>query len=171
MITREIKENEIKLLAEKFQKAKATFLVDFKGMKVEQVTALRKKIFPLGAEMRVVRNTLAKRAAKDFPQISEAIDSSLKGTNALMFAYTDPSALAKILTGFAKDIEFLQIKTGVMDGQKMDQGKITFLSTLPTLDVLRAQFLALLNTPASQLVRTINEVPSSLARVLAAKKD
>jgi len=169
MMTRETKEQEVKALTEKFQKAKAAFLVDFKGMKVEQVTSLRKKLHPTEGEMKVVRNTLAKRALKDHPEMEKAISGAFKGTNAIIFAYGDVSATAKTLSLFAKDVELLQLKTGVMDNQALDAGKITYLATLPTKDVLRAQLLAVFLAPATKLVRTMNEVPASLARVLNAK--
>ncbi|MFN7728406.1 MAG: 50S ribosomal protein L10 [Bdellovibrio sp.] len=169
MMTRATKEQEVKALTEKFQKAKAAFLIDFKGMKVEQVTQLRKKLHPVESEMKVVRNTLAKRALKDYPEMEKAISGSFKGTNAIVFAYGDVSASAKTLATFAKDVELLQLKTGVMDNQAMDAGKINFLATLPSKDVLRAQFLGVLQAPASKLVRTFNEVPAGLARVLNAK--
>ena len=169
MMTRATKEQEIKALSDKFQKAKAAFLVDFKGMKVEQVTQLRKKLHPTESEMKVVRNTLARRALKGFPEMEKAISGSFKGTNAIVFAYGDVSASAKLLSTFAKDVELLQLKTGVMDNQAMDASRITYLATLPSKDVLRAQFLGVLQAPASKLARTLNEVPASLARVLNAK--
>lgn len=168
-MNRATKEQEIQAFSEKLSKAKAAFLVDFKGMKVEQVTNLRKKLFPLKAEMKVVRNTLAKRALKAYPESEGAIASSFTGTNAVVFAYEDASALAKTLAEFSKEVELLQLKTGVMDGKKLDAAKINFLATLPGKDVLRAQFLAMLQTPGTQLARTLKEAPASLARVLAAK--
>ncbi|MCK6598446.1 MAG: 50S ribosomal protein L10 [Bdellovibrionaceae bacterium] len=171
MITRADKENEIKVISDKLAKSKAAFIVDFKGMKVDQVTDLRKKLHPVESEMKVVRNTLAKRALKDFPVMSDAVSTTFKGTNALVFAYGDVAAAAKTLSMFAKDIEVFQLKSGVMDGRKLDEKSINFLATLPGKDQLRAQFLALLNTPATQLVRTINEVPTALARVLKAKSE
>lgn len=171
MITRADKESEIKVISEKLAKSKAAFIVDFKGMKVDQVTDLRKKLHPVESEMKVVRNTLAKRALKDFPVMSDAISSTFKGTNALVFAYGDVAAAAKTLATFAKDIEVFQLKSGVMDGRKLDEQSINFLATLPGKDQLRAQFLALLNTPATQVVRVLNEVPTALARVLKAKSE
>ncbi len=170
MITRAIKEESVKLISDKFSKSKATFIVDFKGLKVEQVTDLRKKLFPIDSEMKVVRNTLAKRALKAFPEIDKALSDQFKGTNALVFSYGDVSATAKLLSNFAKDIEVFQLKTGAMDGRALDANKINFLATLPGKDQLRAQFLGVLQAPASKLARTLNEVPASLARVLAAKK-
>lgn len=171
MMTRDRKEQEIKLLTDKLAKSKAAFIVDFKGMKVEQVTDLRKKLHPVESEMKVVRNTLAKRALKAYPDSEKAIASSFKGTNAIVFAYGDISAAAKTLATFAKDVEVFQLKTGVMDGQALDENKIKFLSTLPGKDQLRAQLLGVLLAPAGKLVRTINEVPSAFARVLKARSE
>jgi large subunit ribosomal protein L10 len=171
MMTRAIKEQEVKSLADKIAKAKAAFIVDFKGMRVDQVTDLRKKLHPAESEMKVVRNTLAKRALKSYPEIDTALSASLKGTNAIVFAYGDVTAAAKTLSNYAKDVEIFQLKTGVMDGQKLDENKIKFLSTLPGKDQLRSQFLAVLNAPASKLARTLNEVPSSFARLLKAKSE
>lgn len=171
MITRADKEQEIKEIADRFSRSKAAFLVDFKGMKVEQVTSLRKKLHPINAEMKVVRNTLAKRALGAHPQLSEALSGSFKGTNAIVFAYDDASALAKTLTAFSKDVEMLQLKTGAMEGKQLDQSKILFLATLPTMDVLRAQFLGVLQAPGTKLARTLKEAPASLVRVLAARKE
>ncbi len=171
MITRADKEQGVKSLAEKFAKAKAAFIVDFKGMRVEQVTELRKKLHPVESEMKVVRNTLAKRALKQYPEFEKALASSFKGTNAIVFAYGDVVSSAKALSNFSKDVELFQLKTGMMDGQALDENRIKFLSTLPSKDQLRSQFLAVLCAPATKLVRTLNEVPSSFVRVLAAKKE
>jgi large subunit ribosomal protein L10 len=170
MITRTDKEQEIKVLAEKFAKSKAAFIVDFKGMKVEQVTDLRKKLHPAEAEMKVVRNTLAKRALRSYPEIDSALSTHFRGTNAIVFSYGDVSAAAKTLSNFSKDVEVFQLKTGAMDGKALDENKIKFLATLPGKDQLRAQLLGVLSAPASKFARTLNEVPASLARVLAAKK-
>lgn len=169
MMTRATKEQEVKAIAEKLQKAKAAFLVDFKGMKVEQVTSLRKKLHPAEAEMKVVRNTLAKRALMGSPEMEKAISGAFKGTNAIVFAYGDISAAAKTLSTFAKDVELLQLKTGVMDNQALDSSRITYLATLPSKDVLRAQFLGVLQAPGTKLARTLKEGPASLVRVLNAK--
>jgi len=170
MITRAIKAEEIASLSEKFGKSKAAFLVDFKGMTVEQVTSLRKKLVPVESEMKVVRNTLAVRALLDHPK-SESLKGDFVGNNAIIFAYGDASASAKALSDFAKDVELLQVKVGVMDGTKLDAARIKALGSLPSKDVLRAQLLGLFQAPMSKFVRTLNEVPQSFVRVLAAHKD
>lgn len=156
MITRETKEMQIKDLAAKFAKAKGAFIVDFKGMKVEQVTSLRKKLNAAEAEMKVVRNTLAKRAFKDHPAAEKAFSDKMKGTNAIVFAYGEVVPTAKTLADFGKDVEVLQIKTGLMDGEALDEKKIKFLATLPGKNELRAMFLGVLQAPGSKLARCLN---------------
>jgi large subunit ribosomal protein L10 len=156
MITRADKENEIKILTEKINKSKGAFIVDFKGMKVEQVTNLRKKLHTSESEMKVVRNTLAKLALKGHPAAEKALSTSLKGTNALVFSYGEVFQTAKVLADFAKDIEVLQIKTGLMDGEALNESKIKFLASLPGKDQLRAQFLAVLQAPAAKLARCLD---------------
>jgi len=171
MNTREEKSTEIALLVEKFGRAKAAFLVDFKGMTVEQVTNLRKKLVPVESEMKVVRNTLALRALSDHPASKAALENSLVGNNAIVFAFGEAPAAAKALTDFAKDVEILQLKGGVMDGSALDKNGVKALANLPSKDVLRAQLLGVLSAPASKFVRTLNAVPSGFARVLGAQRD
>ena len=162
MITRADKEKEIKLIAERFAKAKGAFIVDFNGMKVEQVTSLRKKLHNSESEMKVVRNTLAKRALKDYPKAEQALSASMKGTNAVVFSYGEVNATAKVLNDFAKDVEVLQIKTGVMDGEALNDSKIKFLATLPGKNELRAMFLCVLQAPGSKLARCLSEYAKKL---------
>src|SRR5690606_30554918 len=100
MMTKERKAQEIASISEKFGRSKAAFLVDFKGMDVENVTKLRKLLRPVESEMKVVRNTLAIRALADHPQMKAPLENELVGTNAVVFAYSDPSAAAKALQNF-----------------------------------------------------------------------
>lgn len=168
-MTRETKQQEVKSLTDKFNKSKGAFVVDFKGLKVEQVTTLRKTLSKSESEMKVVRNTLAKRALKDFPKVDEAISSAMKGTNAIVFSYGEVNATAKALADFAKDNELLQVKTGVMDGEKLDEAKIKFLATLPGKDQLRAMFLGVLQAPGSKLARCLNAYQEKMSGGAAAE--
>lgn len=156
MITRADKEQQVKAIADKFAKSKGAFIVDFKGIKVEQVTNLRKKLNKSESEMKVVRNTLAKRAFKDHPGAATAFETSMKGTNAIVFSYGEVNATAKVLADFAKDVEVLQIKKGMMDGEPLDEAKIKFLATLPGKDQLRAQLLAVFKEPSAKLARVLD---------------
>jgi len=156
MITRADKEVQVKAIAEKFAKSKGAFIVDYKGIKVEQVTNLRKKLVKADSEMKVVRNTLARRAFANQPGVAKAFETSMKGMNAIVFSYGEVSATAKTLAEFAKDVEVLQIKTGIMEGEAMDANKIKFLATLPGKDQLRSQLLAIFKEPAAKLVRVLD---------------
>ncbi len=157
MITRADKEQMVKSLSDMFAKSKGAFVIDFKGMKVEQVTNLRKKLNQTESEMKVVRNTLAKRTFKDHPTAEKALSGAMKGTNAFVFSYGEVNATAKVLADFAKDVEVLQIKTGMMDGEPLDEAKIKFLATLPGKNEMRAMFLGVLQAPGSKLARCLNE--------------
>lgn len=151
------KETDVSLISEKISKAKGAFVVDFKGMKVEQVTTLRKKLHAAESEMKVVRNTLALRAFKDHPHADKAFASSMTGTNAIVFAFNEVVGVAKTLAEFGKDVEALKIKSGMMDGEALDANKIKFLATLPGKDQLRAQLLMLFKEPSARLARVLNE--------------
>jgi len=171
MMTRERKAQEISDLSERFGRSKAAFLVDFKGLNVEQVTRLRKTLTPLDSEMKVVRNTLAKRALMDHPEMETAISEAFVGTNAIVFAFGDATAPAKALAEFEKEIEELQVKTGVMDGKALDENQIKFLATLPSKAELRAQFLGVLSAPMSKFLGTLEAAPAGMLRLLSAYKD
>jgi large subunit ribosomal protein L10 len=170
MMTRERKAQEISALSERFGRAKAAFLVDYKGLNVEQVTKLRKGLSPVESEMKVVRNTLAVRAAMERPEYKEFSDS-LVGTNAIVFAYGDPSASAKVLQEFQKDMENLQVKSGIMDGKNLSEDQVKYLATLPGKNELRALLLAGLQAPMSKFLGTLQAVPGGFARVLNAYKE
>jgi large subunit ribosomal protein L10 len=171
LITREEKQQEITSLADKFGRSKAAFLVDFKGMDVESVTKLRKALKPVNSEMKVVRNTLAIRALADHPTIKPVLEDKLVGTNAVVFAFEDPSAVAKALTTFGKDVEAFQMKSGVMDGAALNEAAIKHLATLPGKNELRAMLLGTLAAPMTKLLGTFQAVPGGFVRVVAAYKD
>ena len=171
LITREDKQQEVTSLSEKFGRSKAAFLVDFKGMDVESVTKLRKTLKPIHSEMKVVRNTLAIRALNDHPVIKPALENKLVGTNAIVFVYEDPSASAKALSNFGKEVEAFQLKSGVMDGAALDEQGIKYLATLPGKNELRAQLLGTLSAPMTKFLGTLQAVPAGFVRVLNAKKE
>lgn len=171
MLTREQKANRISTLSDSLSRSKAIFLVDFNGMNVEQVTDLRKNLRKVDSEMKVVKNTLAKLALKDFPESDKALEGAFVGTNAFVFAFEDASASAKALSEFSKTVEALKLKTGVIDGERLDESKIIYLATLPGKDDLRAKLLSVFMAPATNAVRVMNAVPSGFLNVMNAYKD
>jgi len=171
LLTRQRKAELVKDLSDKFGQSKAAFLVDFKGLSVEQVTEVRKALRSVGSELKVARNTLAKRALADHEKESAVLSDKLVGTNAFVFAFEEAPASAKTLMGFSKDLEFLKVKGGVMGGDELDENRIKFLATLPGKDELRAKLLGTLQAPASQLARVISAVPTGMVTVLKAYAD
>lgn len=162
---------EITALSDRIGKAKAAFLIDFKGMNVEQVTDLRKKVHATKSEMKVVRNTLAIRALENHPDSKSALKDALVGNNAFIFAYDDASATAKELSEYGKTVEQLVIKCGVMEGKALDAATVEYLAKLPSKDVLRAQLLAVFAAPMTNFVRVLNAPATNFVQVLAAYKD
>lgn len=171
MMTRTRKAEEVATISEKLGKADAAFLVDYKGLNVEEITSLRKRLHPVDSEMKVVRNTLAKIALKEHPEIEGFLSKDLTGTNALVFAYGDASASAKALSEFSKEAEELQMKSGVMDGKGLSAEEVNYLATLPSMDELRAKLLSVFSAPMSKFLGTVEAAPAGFVRVLSAYKD
>jgi large subunit ribosomal protein L10 len=163
------KEALIKEMNDKFVRAKSVVVTEFKKVDVETVTKLRKKLRDGGVEYKVLKNTLAKRAAKG--TAFESIAEDFVGPVAASFSYGDVIAPAKILSEFIKDLETFKIKSGAIDGKRLTAKDVQTLAKLPSLNELRAKLLGMFNQPAGRLVRTIAEPGAKLARVLAAKAD
>lgn len=161
------KEVMIKDLADKFSRATSLVVAQFGKMDVETVTKLRKKLREGGVEYKVLKNTLAKKAAKG--TAVELVSDDFVGPVSVSISYGDVVAPAKILTEFMKDLDTLKIKSAVVDGKKTDVEGVKALAKMPGLNELRAKLLGMFNQPASKLVRTIAEPGSSLARIIQAK--
>lgn len=163
------KEEMIKDLSEKFARAKTAVVAEFSKVDVETVTKLRAKLREGKVEYKVLKNTLAKRAAKGTSV--EAIAEDFVGPIALAISYDDVVAPAKILSEFIKDMETIKIRSAVVEGKRVDVNGVKALAKMPGLPELRAQLLGMLNQPAGKLVRTIAAPGSQLARVMQAHAD
>jgi len=163
------KETLIAELNDKFTRAKSVVVSEFHKVDVETVNALRAKLRAGNVEWKVLKNTLAKRAAKG--TTLEQVSDDFVGPVALALSYDDVVAPAKILMDFIKNKETIKVKSGVVDGKKADAASIEALAKLPGLNELRAMILNMINQPATKLVRTIKEPGSALARVLQARAD
>ena len=142
---------------------------DYRGMTVEQMTEFRVKARGEGVYVRVVKNTLAKRAidGTDF----ECLADSISGPIILAFSQDDPGAAARVVKDFAKTCEDLVTQAVAIGGDVYPAGDLDRLASLPTLDQARAQLLGLLQAPASKFVRTIAEPQAKFVRLLAAYRD
>ena len=163
------KEAVIGELHAKMAKARAAIVAEPRGLDVETVTALRKKLRDAKVEYRVVKNTLAARAAKGTPV--EVVADKFVGPTALVMSYDDVVAPAKLLTEFMKDRENFVIRGAMVEGVLVDAKGVAALAKLPGLNELRAQILGMLTQPATKLARIIGTPAQLLARVLGARKE
>ena len=149
--------------------ALSAVLADYRGVTVEDMTALRKNARANKVYLRVVRNTLLKRAVADTE--FECIQEVLVGPTILAFSQEDPGAAARVLKDFAKENDDFEIKALSVGGQLMDASQIDVLAKLPTVDQARSMLMSVMLAPGTKLARTMNEVPSKLTRVVAAVRD
>lgn len=164
------KDKVVQEIREKASRSKIGILTDFKGLKVEEMTRLRRQIQEASAELKVVKNTLLRRAAADESPIGPLL-SLFTGPNALTLGYADPVALAKIITKFAQEKPQLAIKGAVLGGQLLTPKDLEALSKLPPKEVLMAQFLGVLNGVPTGLVTVLAGVIRNLLNVLVAYRD
>ena len=144
-------------------------IADARGVNVTHMTILREKAREQNIEIRVVRNTLAKLAFKgtDFECVSEV----LTGPSLFGFSMEDPGAAARLFKEFAKDNDKFEVKALSISGQLLDNGKIDVLAKLPTLEQALGQLACVTLAPITKLVRTFNEVPTKVTRVVGAVRD
>ena len=140
---------------------------EYRGLSVAEMTVLRREAREAGVYMRVVKNTLARRAVEgtDF----ECMQETLKGPILLAFAKDDPGAAARVIKDFAKEHDALQAVSLSAGGQVMPGSDLAKLANLPTLDQARAMLLGVMVAPMSKLVRTLAEPPAMLARTMSAR--
>jgi large subunit ribosomal protein L10 len=149
--------------------AYSALAAEYRGLTVSEMTELRKQARDQGVYMRVVKNTLAKRAIEGTE--FECMQQGLEGPLVLAFSQEDPGAAARVFKAFAKDHDKLVTKLVSIGGELLPAADLERLATLPTLDEARAMLLGVFQAPASKLVRTLAEPAASLARVIAARRD
>jgi large subunit ribosomal protein L10 len=144
-------------------------VVNYKGLKVAHLTELRKRLVKAGAEVHVVKNSVFRVAAKE-AGVGD-LNSSLAGQMAVVTGQKDISAAAKALKNFAAEFDKLKFKFGYLNNQRLEEAAIVALADLPSLDVLRATLLGLLNAPATKLAVLLNTPATMLAQVIKAKSE
>jgi len=157
-------------LKDKFSRATCLYLVDYRGLDVESVNKLRRRVRKEGDgkhEYRVLKNSVLRRATEgsDYAQIAE----KFVGPTAVALSFGDPVGLAKILDSFAEENQAFALKGAVVDGALLERAEIAKLATLPSLDQLRGTIVGLLLAPATKLARMISEPGAGIARVVSAR--
>jgi len=149
--------------------ALSAVIADYRGLTVSEMTELRKRAREQNVYLRVVRNTLARRAVEGTE--FECLAESLVGPTILAFSLDDPGAAARIIKDYAKEHDDLEVKALAVGGMVYGASEIDRLAKLPTREQALGQLAGLLQAPIAKFARTLNEVPSGFARVLAAVKD
>jgi large subunit ribosomal protein L10 len=170
VLSRAQKEAQVAELKDKFSRATCLYLVDYRGLDVESVNKLRRRVRKEGGgnhEYRVLKNSVLRRAAEDsdYAKIAE----QFAGPTAVALSFGDPAGLAKILDQFAEENQAFALKGGVVDGALLGRAEIAKLATLPSLDELRGKIVGLLLAPASKIARLVSEPGAGLARALSAR--
>ena len=167
-LTLEQKKAVVAEVSEKFADAQTAMLAEYRGLTVEQMTKLRKQAHASKVYLRVVKNTLARRAVEGTG--FACLQDHMVGPLAYAIS-SDPVAVAKVLSEFAKDNEHLKIKAAAMGGKLMSVAQVQALAKLPGREQLLAMLLGTMQAPIQKFVQTLNEVPSKFVRTLAAVRD
>jgi large subunit ribosomal protein L10 len=155
-------------VSEKIATAQSIVLAEYRGLEVGELTQLRAQARKSGIYLRVLKNTLVRRAVDGTP--FSALSTQMVGP--LVFGISaDPVAAAKVLNDFAKTNDKFVIKAGALPNQVMDANGIKALASLPSREELLAKLLGTMQAPVAQFVRTLNEVPTKFVRGLAAVRD
>jgi large subunit ribosomal protein L10 len=156
-------------LSEALKRSAFVLVTDYRGMKVSSFSELRSRLTPARAEVHVVKNSFLKLAMADsgFPEVAD----QLAGQTAVVTGEADVAPVAKIFKSFATEFKLAALKVGFVDRSVLSTAELETLAELPTREVLQAQLLGLLLSPATRLVRLFNEPGAALARLLSAKAE
>lgn len=156
-------------VAEIAEKAPSAVAAEYSGLNVAEMTALRQTARDAGIYLRVVRNTLARRA---FEGTSfDCMRDELVGPLLLAFSNDEPGSAAKVIRDFSKENDKLVVKLIALDGKLLEASDLERVAKIPSLDEARSMFLGLMQAPLAKFVRVLSEPQSKFARLLAAKRD
>jgi large subunit ribosomal protein L10 len=161
---KDAKQQRAEELQRELSAANTVILSGFEGITVSQDYALRRKMEQAGARYKVVKNSVIERAAKGTPV--EPVATKLKGSTSVAYTATDPAALARAITAYAKENAVLVFKAGIVHGRVIDLTDLNTIATLPSRDELFAKVLFLINSPAQRVASAISAVSRNLAYVI-----
>ena len=149
--------------------ALSAVIADYRGLTVAEMTEMRVKARESGVYLRVVRNTLAKRAVEGTEY--ECLNDAFVGPTLLAFSQEDPGAAARLIKEYAKDYAELEVKALSIGGALLGADQLDRVAKLPTLDEARSMLMSVMQAPVVKLARSLNEVPGKLVRTIAAVRD
>jgi large subunit ribosomal protein L10 len=170
------KQQEIDFLSDCFRKARVALCADYRGLTVAQITELRRGLRQSGGVGRVVKNTLASiSAGQAYGQAAaeevEKFTKTFSGPTLLIFSFDDPVASTKVVADFSKKNENLKVKGGWFEEAFVDVSGVAQLASMPSKEQLQAKLLAVINAPATQLVRLLQAPATQITRVIQAQKE
>ena len=163
---KEEKVQAVQELRESIEESSSILLTDYRGLTVSEITALRRTLHQVGADFKVVKNTLFKLAAEKLGDTG--IYDLLAGPTAAAFVHDDPIAPAKAIMDFAKDHKELEVKGGYVDGRMLTADQIQALSRIPSKEILLAQLIGSIQSPIAGFVGTLQGLISNLVYTLQA---
>ena len=169
MKSKAIKSDLIKDYQQTFESSVGIIFTHYKGMTVSEITELRSQLRENSLTLMVIKNTLARKAAKNTPV--EGAEDVLQGPVAIATSADDPVILAKKILGYSEKNEKLEIKGGVIEGKVCNTGDLKALSKLPSREVLLATMAGTFQSPLSQLARLLNATITRFAYALEAFKE
>ncbi len=164
MATKAFKEKKINEIKQTASRAKVAIVSDYRGLTVEEITDLRRRLQAEKGDLAVVKNTLAKIAFKNTE--FEGLDELLTGPSAIAYGFEDQVSPAKVITKFIKEKKKTSIKGGILDGKVLSDSEVKDLANLPSKEELYAKMLGSINSPASGIVGCISGVMGNLVRAI-----
>lgn len=163
-VKKELKSGAVDALKDAIEAQRGTVVTSFRGVTVAEMTALRKKLREVNAEIRVVKNTLVRRAAEGTPfgDLSE----NFKGPTAIAFSHGDPVALAKAMKEYAAASPKITLKAGFFDGKVLSAKEVVALAEVPSREVLLSRLVGGMNYPITRLAQVLADGPRALVCVL-----
>jgi|Deesub1362A_J573_1020465.scaffolds.fasta_scaffold06261_2 large subunit ribosomal protein L10 len=162
------KVKQVEEIKEKLDKSVAFLLTNYQGLTVEEINLLRRRMKKENMELKVVKNTLLRRALSEKSQdILNDFSDFLVGPTALAFSYEDPIKLAKLLVDFSRENEALKIKAGFLEGRKVTFEEVKMFAALPSREELLSKLLGILQAPIQNLVFVLHSPTRGLVNILS----
>ena len=168
-LTLQQKQEVVSEVADVASQAHSVIAAEYQGLSVSEMSELRVKARQSNVQMRVVKNTLARRAFEGTDY--ECMSDALRGQMVYAFSMEEPGGAARVIKDYAKDNEKLQVKLVAFGGELLDPSEIKRLASLPTYDQAISMLMAVMKAPVEKMARTLNEVPGKLTRTVAAVRD